>query len=198
MRDRDVRQAVREWLGAEHAGDDDTRLVEEMNLWSGTVRIDFAVINGALTGLELKSDRDTLERLPRQRAVYDRIFDYVSLIVGERHAAKAQPLIPKWWGVRVAVMSQGRVTLEWAQRPSFNPSPDAYLIAELLNKREAIEVLAIHDLADRWRSKGIRAIHERLAAELTLDVLRAEVRSKLKARPRGATAWLPEPARYAG
>jgi hypothetical protein len=70
MRDRDVREAVLERLAAEHAGDADTHIVQEMGVWSGVARIDIAVINGELCGYELKSDRDTLERLPRQMEYY--------------------------------------------------------------------------------------------------------------------------------
>jgi hypothetical protein len=64
MRDSDVRGATKAWLSAEYACDQDTRIVEEMGVWSGSVRIDIAIINGHLSGYELKSDRDTLERLP--------------------------------------------------------------------------------------------------------------------------------------
>ena len=64
MRDRDVRGAMLQLLGAEHAGEKDTFILQELDVWSGAVRIDIAVINGELTGFELKSDRDTLERLP--------------------------------------------------------------------------------------------------------------------------------------
>jgi hypothetical protein len=69
MRDSDVRRAVKSWLAAEYAFDDDTRIVEEMGVWSGSVRIDIAIINGSLSGYELKSDRDTLDRLPHQLAL---------------------------------------------------------------------------------------------------------------------------------
>ena len=64
MRDRDVRQALLAHLAELHAGDPDTRIVEEMGVWCGTARIDVAVVNGELCGFELKSERDTLERLP--------------------------------------------------------------------------------------------------------------------------------------
>jgi hypothetical protein len=37
----------------------DTRVVEEMGIWAGSVRVDIAVINGEFHGFELKSDRDT-------------------------------------------------------------------------------------------------------------------------------------------
>ena len=56
MRDIDVRRAVRKKLGEQYAHDPDTRIVEEMGIWSGTVRIDIAIINGELNGFELKSD----------------------------------------------------------------------------------------------------------------------------------------------
>ena len=75
MRDLDARTAIRRQLHAAHSADPDTRIVEEMGIWSGSVRIDIAVINGELSGFELKSDRDTLERLPNQADLYSRVFD---------------------------------------------------------------------------------------------------------------------------
>src|SRR5262245_39425246 len=103
MRDADVRRAVKAWLVSQHGHERDARLVEEMGIWSGSVRIDIALINGSLSGYELKSDSDTLERLPRQLAIYGRVFDYLHLVVGKRHADKARALLPDWWGVKVAV-----------------------------------------------------------------------------------------------
>jgi len=102
MRDRDVREAVRAYLYDAHKADRETLIVEEMGVWSGTVRIDIAVINGELSGFELKSDRDKLDRLPLQAKVYSKVFDRVTLVVGARHVRKALPLIPEWWSVLIA------------------------------------------------------------------------------------------------
>jgi hypothetical protein len=182
MRDRDVRRAVKDSLTAAHANDRNTRIVEEMGVWSGSVRIDIAVINGSLSGFELKSDRDTLDRLPRQVTIYGHVFDFLHLVVGERHAEKAQKILPHWWGVMVARMENGEVKLTSRHEATPNPSPDPYLIAELLNKNEAIDVLDAFGLARGWRSKKMRPIHERLAAELPLDELKEHVRLALKRR----------------
>src|SRR5687768_13175586 len=111
MRDRDVRQAIRQHLHALHDGDYETRIVEEMSVWSGTVRIDIAVINGELAGFELKSDQDTLDRLPLQADVYSRVFDRVTLVVGKKHVKKALSLIPAWWSVFVASGEQGHISI---------------------------------------------------------------------------------------
>src|SRR6266849_4305930 len=153
MRDSNVRRAVKASLGAEYAHDADTRMVEEMGVWSGSVRIDIAIINGALTGYELKSDSDTLERLPRQLALYGRVFDYLHLIVGKRHVEKAQKILPDWWGIKIAAQGERGIELIDHHEPSPNPSPDPYLIAELLSKEEAIGVLQAFGMDRGWRSK---------------------------------------------
>ena len=184
MRDSDVRGAVKTWLSAEYAHEEDTRLVEEMGVWSGSVRIDIAVINGSLSGYELKSDRDTLERLPHQLTLYGRVFDFLFLIVGKRHAEKARKLLPEWWGVKIAVEGDTGIELVPYRPPSQNPCLDPYLIAELLSKEEAVGVLQAFGLDKGWRSKKIRLIHDRLANELPLDELRQQVRFVLKRRPR--------------
>ena len=198
MRDSDVRRAVKNWLGSEHAHDPDSYIVEEMGVWSGTVRIDIAIINGSLSGYELKSDRDTLERLPHQRDIYGRVFDYLHLVVGKRHADHAEKLLPTWWGVKIALAGVNGVELVPHREPTENPNPDPYLIAELLSKEEAVGVLDAVGLAKGWRSKPIRRIHERLAAELPLNDLKDRVRAVLKKRPRSLMVGPSELAQYVG
>lgn len=185
MRDSDVRRTVKGWLAGEHAHEvADTCIVEEMGVWSGSVRIDIAVINGHLSGYELKSDRDTLVRLPHQADLYGRVFDFLYLVVGKRHAQEACTIIPEWWGVKIATQRNGEIELVHHRDALPNPSPDPYLIAELLNKNEAVSVLDAFGFAYGWRSKKIRQIHERLAA-LPFDELREQVRTVLKRRVKG-------------
>lgn len=198
MRDLDVRRAVRNWLGDEYAHDPNSYIVEEMGVWSGTVRIDIAVINGSLTGYELKSDRDTLERLPQQRDIYGHVFDYLHLVVGKRHAEHAEKLLPDWWGIRIAVADGSEIKLIPHRVPTLNPFPNPYLIAELLSKDEAVNVLDSVGLAKGWRSKPIRLIHERLAAELPLNDLKDQVRAVLKGRPKSVMVRLSEHAQCGG
>lgn len=184
MRDCDVRSAVKAWLSTEHARDEDTRLVEEMGVWSGSVRIDIAIINGSLNGYELKSDRDTLGRLPRQAKLYGHVFDYLSLVVGIRHAEDAKRILPGWWGIMLAICREEGIELISHRHAEPNPAPNAYLIAELLSKEEAIGILQNFGLDKGWRSKRIQLIHERLSKELALCDLRDQVRKALKQRPR--------------
>jgi hypothetical protein len=189
MRDGDVRAAIRAKLHAEHVDDTDTRIVEEMGIWSGSVRIDVAVINGEITGYELKSDRDTLERLPTQAELYGRVFDKICLVVGERHAAKARRSIPRWWGVIVAKATRNGVALQPAREAKPNPSRDPLMVARLLWREEALAVLEQKQLATGWKSKSAAQLHQRLADCLPMDDLSAAVRATLKKRD----GWLRQP-----
>lgn len=194
MRDADVRAAVRQMLAEEHAGDENTRIVEEMGIWSGSVRIDVAVINGRLTGYELKSDRDTLDRLPAQAELYSRVFDRVCLVVGSRHAGKARRAVPRWWDVIVATTSKGSVRLDHVREGKQNPSPDPLLVARLLWRSEVLAALEELDLAKGWRSKPAPDLHSRLATQLTYPELSNVVRSTLKRR----AGWLGQPVGHQG
>lgn len=186
MRDRDVRQALLARLGAEHEGDTDTRIVQEMGVWAGSVRIDVAVINGELCGYELKSDRDTLDRLPLQADIYSRVFDKVFLVVGERHAAKARRIVPRWWGVIVARSASGGTTLADVRQPKVNPSINSYHLAQLLWKEEALNAMEERGIARGWRSKSADEIHQHLSSALPLHELSDLVRTALKSR----RSWL--------
>jgi len=183
MRDRDVRNVVLRRLSLEHGEDHDTRIVEEMGIWSGTVRVDIAVINGELCGYELKSERDTLERLPLQLRLFSRVFDRVTLISAGKHIAGAEARIPSWWGITMAeAVDHSAINLREIRPAQFNPSPDPFLIAQLLWKDEALAVLHALGIEKGWRSKRIKLIHQKLADDVPLDVLRLHVRSTLKRR----------------
>jgi hypothetical protein len=182
MRDRDVRGAILRQLAMEHAGDSDTRIVEEMGVWAGSVRIDVAVINGEMCGYELKSERDTLTRLPLQAQIYNKVFDKVVLVVGSRHLKKAVERIPEWWGVIQAMQGDTALELVDIRKPKQNPQPDPLIVAQLLRKDEALQILEQFDMAHGVKTKRVKFVHERLARGLPYAELTLHVRTALKAR----------------
>jgi len=143
-----------------------------------------AVINGELSGFELKSDSDTLKRLPYQAEIYGKVFDRMTLVVGRKHYADAIERIPDWWSCIVAEMREGKVLLTSKKRGRKNPRLDPFVVAQLLWKDEAIEALAKHNLAEGWRTRRADEISNRLVSELPLKVLTAHVREALKIRPK--------------
>ena len=186
MNDIDVRRAVCQHLEKLHADDDEVLIVEEMGVWSGAVRIDVAVINGEMHGFELKSSRDTLERLPNQRALYDRVFDRVTLVVADRHIEKALGIIPDWWGVVTASGGAVGVDLHPWRDAGLNYHVDALQTARLLWRDEALDCLTRHGGTKGFKSATSEKLANELAGRLPLATLRDETRAALKRRPQ----WL--------
>lgn len=182
MRDQDVRDSVWRWLEATHQGDPDTLMVDELGILNGTTRIDIAVINGQTEGYELKSERDTLERLPTQRDLYNKVIDRITLVVAENHWSAAMKIIPDWWGLAIASSCGQAVTLARERPPKMNPQLDAGALASLLWRDEALSILENYGLSRGVKSKPREVLYSRLALALDLDVLRAEIRIALKAR----------------
>lgn len=183
MRDYDVRIALRQYLDVEHAGDPSTRIIEELGLCEAS-RVDFAVVNGSLTGFELKSERDTLARLPRQMATYNRVFDYVHLVAAKNHLEHARKVIPPWWGIVIAAPIAGSSGLSLRVRRTArrNPAVDPTAIVQLLWKDEALAILTRLGADQGVRSKPREMVWDRLIETIGLANLKAEVRAVLKAR----------------
>lgn len=182
MKDVDVRRALHASVLAEHHDDLSTRVIDEMGVWSGTVRIDVAVLNGEICGYEIKSDRDTLERLPYQIEIYSKVFDKLTLVVGRRHEKAAADLIPKWWGIVVAKERGGTVVLSHRRKARQNPRIDDEVLVQLLWKEEAVSLLADLGHARGWKSKRLKDIYAKLLEVSQGSDLSRHVREIVKRR----------------
>src|SRR5271156_2900941 len=66
FRDSQIRKPLHYWLVRKFSGHSDTEILHELKMPRPSGRVDMAVINGRLCGFEIKSDFDSLSRLPRQ------------------------------------------------------------------------------------------------------------------------------------
>ena len=186
--DTSIRTALKSELAELYGGDPETAIIEEMCVRRGGARIDVALVNGVLHGFELKSDRDSLDRLASQVTAYCSIFDRITLVVGERHLQLGAYLVPDWWGIRVARPMRGSIIFRDLKLPQSNPDVDPVAVAELLWREDALSFL--HELgADggiRTRSK--KEICMRLAQCVDIAELRCHVRQSIRARRSGSTS----------
>jgi hypothetical protein len=182
VRDIEIRNSLKQDLAALHAHESGTRIVEELGLCQGIARVDLAVVNGRIHGYEIKSESDTLARLPGQIAAYGRSLEYVTIVVSPSHLRKVVALIPFWWGVLRAVKRNNGLSLVRHRIARPNPALTPYSLAQLLWRDEALQALADFGLADGLRSKPRHAIWQRLCMAFSVEELGAIVREKLKAR----------------
>lgn len=142
MRDSEVRRAFHQTvLKLAHAADD-TIVVDELGLKNGIVRADIAVLNGKMIGYEIKTERDTLNRLPAQIAAYSDVFDQAFIITSSNHLEKVEAMVPKWWGIfEIVEVNEGQFSFSYYREAEKNESQNTYTLAQLLWKREALEVV---------------------------------------------------------
>lgn len=159
------------------------RIIEELGIERGTARIDIALITDRLLGFEIKSDRDTFDRLSNQVHAYNRVFDEITLVTGSALLEDALRLLPSWWGMMTAEYDPaGSIRLSLVRVAQRNPLQEALSVAMLLWKAEATEVLAVQAaqrIPSRWTSAKVHAM---LADVIPLDPLRRLVATRLTAR----------------
>lgn len=158
LRDRDIRLALIDKLRKLYALDPHTIILHEFGLFEHRVRIDLAVVNGSMFGFEIKSDADTLERLPYQQEIYNRIFDRVVIVVGESQFSKIEAAVPKWWGIWVAWNNANEVGLRIAREPSENRNVDSRTVVRCLWKQEALEIIKMKRLYEKKLDKARRSV----------------------------------------
>ena len=178
--DPDVRVLLRDYLESIHEGTG-TVVLEEVGLCQGDVRVDVAVVNGELSGFEIKSPSDTLARFPKQCRVYSKVVDRAWLVAPMKALAKAG--VPEWWGQIGVFELDDRLALRVVRPSAINPKIHALSLARLLWRDEALEVLRNAGRARGVMTKSRTAIWKRLIESVELDDLRAAVRAALKRRP---------------
>jgi hypothetical protein len=182
MNDFHIRAALKRKLVYQYKDDLETVVIEELGIHHGTSRIDLAVVNGVLHGFELKSDQDTLTRLPEQANAYGTVFDWVTLVVGEHHLCRAADLIPDWWGLRVVRGKAGSLTFSDLKLPMDNPSPDPFSVVSLLWRNEALRFLGEFGDTKGANLKSRSEIYTELVEKASFDHLRDMVRRCLRER----------------
>lgn len=186
MLDRDIRAYLYEDYLRQYTEDETACVVPEMGLSAHAARIDIGVVNGKLVGYEIKSDRDNLDRLPRQMEVYNKIFDLITVVSGPKHEKKLESWLPPHCGLLV---TQKGARLRIVREASQNPERNGYMIASLLWHKEAKQLLL-----EVGQGKGLSKLRrwelwEKLAAYFTdIDELAQQVRLILKSR----TTWREE------
>lgn len=181
--DKVIRCALKKDLENKHSADDKVRIIEELGVSHGDARVDIAVVNGVLHGYEIKSDLDTLQRLPEQMSIYNSVFTQMTIVVGKSHLYETINLVPDWWGITVAKIDTNEsVTFHCIREAGKNLYQDSIAVARLLWKDEALQILEEIGQASGLRSKPRNDIYEKLSLVFNKQVLEDKVRETIFVR----------------
>jgi hypothetical protein len=172
-----VRAALKaSWLGprASYA------VLDEVGLFRKQSRVDLVVVGDHLEAYEIKSDADSLARLPVQVQAYSRVFERVTLVCASRHVTRALTIVPQWWAILEVTPADPPFVCRRAGAD--NPEVDPFAVAQLLWRDDALDALARRDrAAGLWTSTRAdiwRALSETVPPTELLDEARAFFRRR--------------------
>ena len=133
---------------------------------AGICKADVVLLNGTSTVYEIKSERDSLERLQKQLSQYLDLFDMVQVICGENHLAALERSIPHSVGIQVLTDTFTIRTYRPAQSNLANVRPER--IFDSLQRHEYLTILRMNGMeVPALPNTQIHAIAAPMFASLT-------------------------------
>lgn len=141
MRDADVREALVAAV-ARRVGARPHVLVPEVDVrWSVPARMDALLVADRISGFEIKSDVDSLTRLPRQIEAYGAVVERAFLVVGDRHLAAGTAVVPPWWSIWGARWRDDQVVIREVRRGRLNPEVNPLAVTSFMSRDNLSGVL---------------------------------------------------------
>lgn len=155
-------------------------LIEELGV--GQARMDVTCAGEVLSGYEIKSDFDTLNRLARQMHAYHDVFDLLTIVTTSSYVDQVEALLPNWWGIWVAGRQAGQVVLAERRPPTRHSLQSAQSLASMLWRDDAYQ-FATHLLGPVVRTRATRGdLQELIANSIPLNLIRQKVLDSLISR----------------
>lgn len=178
LREADVRDLIlRDVLGDL----DQSEVVYEFWIPGSNVRADLVALTPTMRAFEIKTDRDTLRRLPSQARAYQCVFDTCCAVVAPRHLGAVAQTLPKSWGLYVVGESAARPTVSCERPPAPNDEIDSATLVRLLWRDEACS--ALRSLGHEPEPSQTRSsMWEDIMGICTPESLREIVRTALSTR----------------
>lgn len=141
VRDIDVRRAMTQAI-SRRMGQRPHVLVPEVDVrWSIPTRMDALLVADRICGFEIKSDADSLSRLPRQIEAYGMVVERATLVVGDRLRAAATDLIPSWWSIWSAHWRGDTVAIRQIRGGGLNPGISPLAVTSFLSRDDLVAAL---------------------------------------------------------
>ena len=189
--DADIRSALHAKRLRRLKDHPDTLVIDELGLAHARCRIDVAVINGCIHGYEIKSEKDSLERLGTQVDIYRQTLQKLTIVAAPRHLAGVARCTPEWCGLIEAEQGpRGGIGFNAIRAPRLNPDIDPVMMAHLLWRDEVLELLSGIDYAPKDLRLPRKQLYRIVCEALTLRELTTAIRAFM-ARRQG---WRDRPA----
>ena len=172
LHDRDIREPLFEFLEDSFGK---IRILEEKTM--GRSRADIVMVTeSGLTGIEIKSDKDTYVRLASQVKDYDKYYDRNIIVVGSSHALHVEEHVPEYWGI-ITVEDTGE-GLDFYMLRAARDNPKRYMKRKLslLWRPELFEIQTKMDMP-KYKDKSKDFVIEKIASLIPDRISEEELNS---------------------
>ncbi len=129
-------------------------------------------------GLEIKSAADALTRLPQQLELYEECLEKLTIVCAEKHIAGVRELAPRWCGItKVTKGARGGIVFTTVREPKRNPNIQAYRLAHLLWRSEAVAILTQVNASSKVLRAPRKMLYKSLAAKFSVAEITAFIKS---------------------
>ncbi|MDA0062688.1 sce7726 family protein [Brachyspira hyodysenteriae] len=154
-REIDIRNYLHSKVLKEHEDMKDAKIIDELKLCQGDAIIDIAVFNGSINGYEIKSDSDTLERLPKQIEIYNKVFNKMTIVTGDKYIDNIFSIVPEWWGIIKVINGSSKIdNFVVVRENKENQHIDSIALIQLLWKDEILELLELFNIKSGVKGKS--------------------------------------------
>ncbi len=174
MTEQEIRSLLKAKLADSHHGRG-AAFVSELFIDSFSRRADLVMANGKLAAFEIKSERDSLDRLDGQLKTYLRLFERVTIVCATKHLAGVQARAQEEVGIWI-MKDDG--TFKVVRRGSSLRQNSRSSWLSFLPVTELRALMATHGLVQT----GTRDILERRAEEISTSAIRSHVLAYFKNR----------------
>ena len=144
-----------------------TRVIDELGLDHGEARIDVAVVNGRLHGIEIKSPQDNLSRLRSQAKVYNPYFYRVTLVYAQKFHNDVLSMVPEWWRlISVVQGKRGGLYLNRIRAGKPNTNVETASMVKLLWRDEVVDLLRNNGVSESELRQPKSVLYSKLLERL--------------------------------
>ncbi len=174
MTESEIRNALMLRISAS-TNDAETAFISEMFIDKFSRRADLIVVNGKLSVFEIKSERDTLDRLDGQISSYQNFFEEVTVVCATKHKCNVEAQVPQNVGIWL-IDSDGHLSVFRKAKSENLPSVENWL-----------SFLPVDELKKMLRDNGISPAGKRsdlveVASYLAVKKVRTYVLTFLRRR----------------
>jgi hypothetical protein len=117
-------------------------VLQELHVHNGKAIADVVTLHSEAHCYEIKGATDRIERITAQGAYYNAAFRRITLVTTECNLRRAVRLVPRFWGIMVAIANGATVRFRHVRAARLNPIFEKQSAAMTLWKSEMLELVS--------------------------------------------------------